>query len=77
MVGDSVWDAAAAGRLHIPAIGLLSGGVSASELTAAGAVQVYSGADDLCARLDESPLSGAPSPSSETAADWAAFSERA
>jgi HAD superfamily hydrolase (TIGR01509 family) len=75
MVGDTVWDVAAASKVGVPTIGLLSGGVGAGELSAAGAVQIYSGADDLCARLSDTPLS--PSPSSDTAFDWAAFSDRA
>ena len=75
MVGDTVWDVAAAARVGVPTIGLLSGGVGAGELSAAGAVKIYSGADDLCERLSETPLSA--SPSSETAFDWAAFSDRA
>lgn len=38
MVGDSVWDVAAAGRLDVPCIGLTCGGICAAELHAAGAV---------------------------------------
>lgn len=41
IVGDSTWDAEAAGRAGVVFVGLLSGGVSAAELTSAGAVEVH------------------------------------
>lgn len=40
VVGDSVWDAAAAGSAGLPMIGLLTGGFSRAELVDAGAEQV-------------------------------------
>ncbi|GAB7052626.1 HAD family hydrolase [Catenuloplanes indicus] len=55
-VGDSVWDAAAAGRLDLPCIGLTCGGTCKSELAGAGAVAVYDDPAALLALLDESPL---------------------
>ena len=56
VVGDTVWDAAAAGACGIPCIGVRSGGVSAEELRDAGAVAVYDDPADLVAHLDESPF---------------------
>lgn len=41
MLGDSVWDVAAARQRDIPTIGLRSGGVGGAELLEAGAVAVY------------------------------------
>jgi HAD superfamily hydrolase (TIGR01509 family) len=55
-VGDSVWDVEAAGRLHIPCIGLTCGGTSAEELTKAGAVATYEDPADLLAHLDQSAI---------------------
>src|SRR5699024_5468771 len=40
-VGDTVWDVEAAERAGVPAVGVLTGGISAAELTEAGAVEVY------------------------------------
>lgn len=55
MVGDTVWDLEAAERAGIPAIGVLTGGFSRSELSEAGAIEVYESvmgfADDLDAAL--------------------------
>jgi HAD superfamily hydrolase (TIGR01509 family) len=56
VVGDTVWDAEAAGTCGIPCIGVRSGGVSASELREAGAAEVYDDAADLLAHLDTSPF---------------------
>ena len=56
VVGDTVWDAAAAGACGISCIGVRSGGVSAEELLHAGASAVYDDAADLVAHLDESPF---------------------
>ena len=50
MVGDSVWDVVAAGKLGVPTVGVLTGGFSKEELTEAGAVRVF---DSLGAMLDE------------------------
>lgn len=59
MVGDSVWDVKAAQRAGVACIGLLAGGTSAQELSAAGAVAVYSDAADLLAHLDDGPFGSA------------------
>ena len=39
-IGDTVWDVQACQKARVPCIGLLSGGISRDELTAAGAVEV-------------------------------------
>lgn len=39
--GDTVWDVRACQKAGVPCIGLLSGGISRDELTAAGAAEVY------------------------------------
>ena len=45
-------------KVGVPCIGLLSGSISRDELTAAGAVEVYSGPADLLAALGGSLLGG-------------------
>jgi HAD superfamily hydrolase (TIGR01509 family) len=55
-VGDTVWDVQAAGKAGVPCVGLLSGGISAAELTVAGAVAVYDDCRTLLRELDTSPL---------------------
>ncbi|MFI8106040.1 HAD family hydrolase [Streptomyces sp. NPDC086023] len=55
-VGDTVWDVKAAARAGVPCIGLLTGGVSDAELTAAGPVTVYRGPGELLRGLDSSPF---------------------
>jgi HAD superfamily hydrolase (TIGR01509 family) len=50
-VGDAVWDVDAAARLDVPCIGLTCGGISAAELSDAGAVAVYRDPADLNANL--------------------------
>lgn len=52
MVGDTVWDVKAAERAGIPAIGVLTGGTSETELSEAGAVAVYESAMALANDLD-------------------------
>ena len=53
VVGDTVWDVQAARRAGLPAICLLSGGISRAELEEAGAVAVYEDPCDLVRHLDE------------------------
>ena len=55
-VGDAVWDIIACGRIGVPAIGLLSGGVSRDELEKAGAEAVFDNPRDLCEHIDSSPI---------------------
>lgn len=61
-VGDSPYDAEAAGRAGITTVGVLSGGFEQRDLEAAGCVAIYQDCADLLARLPSTPL--APEPSS-------------
>jgi HAD superfamily hydrolase (TIGR01509 family) len=56
MVGDTIWDVAAAVRLGVPCIALTSGGIGELELREAGATEVWANAEELLAHLDESVL---------------------
>ena len=55
-VGDAVWDVIACGRAGVPAIGLLSGGVSREELEKAGAEAVFDNPRDLCDHIDSTTI---------------------
>ncbi|MBB2991659.1 HAD superfamily hydrolase (TIGR01509 family) [Mycolicibacterium iranicum] len=55
-VGDAIWDCEAANRAGVPSIGLLSGGVSRSELREAGASDVFENARDLLTKLDSTQI---------------------
>ncbi|HEX8098160.1 MAG TPA: HAD family hydrolase [Pyrinomonadaceae bacterium] len=55
-VGDTPYDAEAAGKLRLRTIGVLCGGFPAEELDAAGCVRIYEDPADLLARYDDSPL---------------------
>lgn len=55
-VGDSPYDALAAGRAGIDTVGLLAGGFPPRALRAAGCVAIYADAGELLARFDDSPL---------------------
>jgi len=52
VIGDTAWDAVAAGRAGFPSIGVLSGGFGASELHDAGCFAVFVDAADLAAHLE-------------------------
>lgn len=52
-VGDAVWDVHACSAAGLACIGLESGGTSAAELRAAGAVAVYSDAAELLLHIEE------------------------
>ncbi|MBA2645279.1 MAG: HAD family hydrolase [Pyrinomonadaceae bacterium] len=56
VVGDTPYDAEAAGKIKLKTVGLLCGGWSEEELREAGCVTVYRDAADLLARYEESPL---------------------
>jgi HAD superfamily hydrolase (TIGR01509 family) len=58
-VGDTVWDVRACQQAGVPCIGLLSGGISAAELSGAGAAEVYDGPAHLLASLPDSLLGAA------------------
>jgi HAD superfamily hydrolase (TIGR01509 family) len=55
-VGDSPYDAEAAGKAGVRTIGLLCGGFPESELHAAGCIAIFRDPADLLDRYDESPL---------------------
>ena len=56
-VGDSPYDAIAAGRAGIACLGVLCGGFSAEDLKGAGCVALYAGPADMLERFAASPLS--------------------
>jgi HAD superfamily hydrolase (TIGR01549 family) len=51
MVGDTAWDVIAARRAGVPCLAVLTGGIGALELRAAGAVGVYGSVADLAREL--------------------------
>jgi HAD superfamily hydrolase (TIGR01509 family) len=55
-IGDTPYDAEAAGKAGIPAIGVLCGGFTEADLRKAGCVAVYPGPAALLACLAASPL---------------------
>jgi phosphoglycolate phosphatase-like HAD superfamily hydrolase len=55
-LGDTPYDAEAAGKLRIPVIGLTSGGWKEDDLRDAGCVEVYRSPADLLLRFSESLL---------------------
>ena len=59
MVGDSVFDAQAAGKLKIPTIGVRTGGFSVGELQEAGVLQVFDSLVAFRHALDGTPLARA------------------
>lgn len=56
-LGDTPWDAEAAGKLKIPTIGLTCGGWKRDDLIAAGCVEVWQDPGDLLLHFEESILS--------------------
>jgi HAD superfamily hydrolase (TIGR01509 family) len=56
MVGDAVWDVEAAGRAGVACVGVLTGGMSRSELTEAGAAEVVDDVAALLRGLDDSVI---------------------
>ena len=56
VIGDTPYDAEAAGKLHLKTIGVRAGGFPDDELLAAGAIVIYDDPADLLARYDESIL---------------------
>jgi HAD superfamily hydrolase (TIGR01549 family) len=53
VIGDSVWDVAAAKRAGYPGYGLCTGGFATPELLEAGAIAVYESLTELRGALDE------------------------
>jgi len=56
VVGDTPYDAEAAGKAGLRTIGLLAGGFPEEDLRAAGCVRIYKDAAELLADYDSSPL---------------------
>jgi phosphoglycolate phosphatase-like HAD superfamily hydrolase len=56
VVGDTRFDAEAAGKIKIRAIGVLCGGGNREELQHAGCIAIYNDPADLLAHYDSSPL---------------------
>jgi HAD superfamily hydrolase (TIGR01509 family) len=56
MVGDSTWDCKAAKAAKVRSIGVLTGGVSESELLDAGASKVFPTVEDLRSGLEDTVL---------------------
>ncbi len=56
VIGDTPYDAEAAGKADLRTIGVLCGGFPEEELRAAGCVAIYNDPADLLARYDDSPL---------------------
>jgi phosphoglycolate phosphatase-like HAD superfamily hydrolase len=56
VVGDSPYDAEAAGKVGLRTIGFRSGGFAEAKLRAAGCIAIYDGPADLLARYDGSVL---------------------
>jgi phosphoglycolate phosphatase-like HAD superfamily hydrolase len=58
MIGDTRWDCRAAARAGIPAVAVLTGGFGEAELREAGAVDVFTGIEELREGLDGLPVIG-------------------
>jgi membrane protein len=54
VVGDTPWDARAAGKIGLRTVGFRSGGFPDEALAEAGACELYDGARDLLARFETS-----------------------
>jgi HAD superfamily hydrolase (TIGR01549 family) len=69
VIGDTPYDAEAAGKIKLRTIGVLCGGFPEAELRAAGCTDIYRDPADLLARYDASPLaSKSSSPAATTTA---------
>jgi HAD superfamily hydrolase (TIGR01509 family) len=55
-IGDTPWDAIAAGKTGLPTVGMLCGGWPEEKLRAAGCVAIYRDPADLLAKYETSPL---------------------
>jgi len=60
VVGDTIYDAEAAGNAHLRTIGVMCGGWSGEDLRRAGCIAVYRDPADLLDRYDASPISRGP-----------------
>jgi HAD superfamily hydrolase (TIGR01509 family) len=57
VVGDTPYDAEAAGKINLKTVGVLCGGFPEAELRAAGCVAIFRDPADLLARYEQTPLS--------------------
>jgi HAD superfamily hydrolase (TIGR01509 family) len=62
VVGDTPYDAEAAGKAGLACLGVRCGGFPDDWLREAGCVAIYDGPADLLARLDESPIAADAAP---------------
>ena len=56
VIGDTPYDAQAAGKAGLATIGMLCGGFPEADLSAAGCIAIYRDPQDLLDGLDRSPL---------------------
>ena len=77
VIGDTPYDAEAAGKINLPTIGVLCGGFPETELRAAGCTHIYRDPADLLARYDASPLAAKDASTAATATDSTADSTAA
>ena len=56
VIGDTPYDAQAAGKIPVRTVGVLCGGFPEESLTDAGCIAIYKDPADLLARYDDSPL---------------------
>jgi HAD superfamily hydrolase (TIGR01549 family) len=56
VIGDTPYDAEAAGKINLRTVGVLCGGFPEAELRAAGCTDIFRDPADLLARYDQSPL---------------------
>lgn len=56
VVGDTPYDAEAAGKIGLRTVGVLCGGFPEADLRAAGCIEIYRDPSDLLARYEESAL---------------------
>jgi HAD superfamily hydrolase (TIGR01549 family) len=68
VVGDTPYDAEAAGKINLRTVGVLCGGFPEAELRAAGCAYIYRDPADLLARYDASPLAVKSSSTAATSA---------
>ena len=69
VVGDTPYDAEAAGKINLRTVGVLCGGFPETELRAAGCTHIYRDPADLLARYDTSPLAQTSSSSAANTSD--------
>ncbi len=67
VIGDTPYDAEAAGKANLRTIGVLCGGFPEAELRAAGCADIYRDPADILARYDSSPLAYEATPTATTA----------